>query len=115
MDPISSQHVTKLRISSHNLAIEKDRNQKSLLRKRTRQFCTNNKVENEFHFAMDCTLYTDERNELFRKLSLDTNCSNKTDIFQSLFKCNNPSYNLIFSDYISKLFKKRMIASSKAI
>ncbi len=64
------QNMAKLRISAHTLRIESGRYCRPPLlpEQRICQYCSSGAVENEEHFLLDCTLYTDERHELYQVL-----------------------------------------------
>ena len=65
------QHMAKLRISAHPLRIESGRYCRPPLppEQRVCQYCDSDAVENEEHFLLDCSLYTDERGELLQTLN----------------------------------------------
>lgn len=68
--------ISKLRISSHNLLIEAGRYTKPKRLQRSERICKHcslNRIENEFHFLTECSLYTMERNELFNKVISSNN------------------------------------------
>ena len=54
--------MTKLRLSNHELMIEKGRHLKLAISERKCPFC--NLVEDEAHFLMNCHIYTALRNDL---------------------------------------------------
>jgi len=54
--------MTKLRLSNHELMIEKGRHLKLTISERKCPFC--NLVEDEAHFLIDCNIYTALRNDL---------------------------------------------------
>ena len=56
-----SQYYSRLRLSSHNLAIETGRYTSIPRRERICTFCNTNVVENEFHFLLACPYYIDLR------------------------------------------------------
>lgn len=61
--------LTKLRISAHNLQIERGRYTIPYTQKENRlcRYCKD-KIEDEYHFMMDCDLYNNDRLSLFNKL-----------------------------------------------
>ena len=86
------RNLTKLRISSHNLAIETGRYVKNSNTSSDKRLCFNCKsVESEFHFLLECDLYVNERKEYFDNLKKFTiiplNPSNST--FCTLMSCLN--------------------------
>ena len=50
---------SRLRCSSHNLRIESERHTNTVLAKRICTLCNLYSFEDEFHFLMKCTAYTD--------------------------------------------------------
>jgi hypothetical protein len=63
--------TTRLRISAHNLAIERGRytSPPTPAANRICKHCNGHKVEDEYHFVMKCTKYEIQRNELFQKIA----------------------------------------------
>jgi len=57
--------ITKLRLSCHKLRVETGRHNRTPLEQRICQFCNMNKVEDEAHFLLDCSLYSNDRSILF--------------------------------------------------
>ena len=55
--------LTKLRLSNHNLSIEKGRHQNLQLNDRTCPFCPE-QIENELHFLIKCPTYENLRKRL---------------------------------------------------
>ena len=71
--------ICKMRISAHDLRIEKDRYSKKYIERSQRicRYCLANDInviEDEAHFIVNCPLYTKERKLLFDKV--DTFCTN---------------------------------------
>jgi hypothetical protein len=61
--------ITKFRLGSHNLMIEKGRHLKLDVKERTCKHCQNGAVEDEFHAVMICPHYEECRLQLFRHLT----------------------------------------------
>ena len=59
--------LTKFRISSHNLMIEKGRHQHMNLIDRTCPFCPGD-IENEFHFLLKCPMYSSLREKFLGQI-----------------------------------------------
>ena len=59
--------LTRLKLSSHNLAIETGRYHNVPQNMRLCQYCNMNVIENEYHFLLVCPLYRDLRKQLFKK------------------------------------------------
>ena len=64
------QQMRKLRLSDHSLKIERGRYHRPSFKPedRTCMFCPQ-KIENEFHFLTECTVYSDERQNLVNSLT----------------------------------------------
>ena len=62
--------LSKFRLSSHNLEIEKGRHSRPKIPAQDRKCtkCNKNVVEDEIHFLFECDLYTSERRVLLNKL-----------------------------------------------
>jgi exonuclease III len=71
-DPHIRASISKLRLSSHKLMIEKGRQLRLPLQERTCQKCTLNEVEDEFHAIMHCEAHTNDRETLFNYLNGDS-------------------------------------------
>ena len=71
--------MSKFRISFHNLAIERDRYKKIDKKNRICLICWDSKtVEDEYHFLMECPLYSNEREKVF--VTSISNCANFSDL-----------------------------------
>ena len=95
------QQMSKLRLSDHNLEIERGRYHWSSLKPedRTCMFCPQ-KIENEFHFLIECTVYSDERKNLVNSLTRNFSnivSSHKNTLFSITFECNEQHSKLISS------------------
>jgi len=66
------KNFTKLRISSHNLMIEKGRHMKIQANERFCPFCINI-IENEEHFLLSCLKYIGLRSNLFTSIETKVN------------------------------------------
>jgi hypothetical protein len=62
---------TRLRISAHNLMIEKGRHKRPKLevKDRTCIYCKNSEIEDEKHFMLQCKLYNDRRIIMFDSIT----------------------------------------------
>ncbi|MEW8546081.1 MAG: hypothetical protein AB2693_21380, partial [Candidatus Thiodiazotropha sp.] len=105
--------ICKLRISAHSLLIETGRYAKkgSLAREqRICRFCNLNTVESEVHFLTECSLYDDERLELFSKINIiNSNFAllNNTDKARWMLLQENQSILWALGFYIHCCFEKR--------
>ena len=89
--------LTKIRLSNHTLMIEKGRHLKI---EKTQRFCKffPGKIEDEYHFVMECKAYTQPRIELLQGIYKEVRTFNffdkKTqfiDILTNLDVCNTTS------------------------
>ena len=80
------QAISKLRTGNHHLAIETGRWTNIVRENRLCTQCSENNVEDEYHFLFDCYKHTVERNIAFEKIKT------KTDI--NLFDASKQSQNL---------------------
>lgn len=106
----SIKHFCKLRISNHNLEIEKGRYKNIPANQRLCKYCQLNRIEDEMHFICDCVLYKEEREKLFANITSIvphfTSLSNH-DRFEYLMTCNEPDILGILLPYIDKCFHLR--------
>ena len=63
-NPLHCSALTKLRCSSHSLAIEDGRYRNVDRENKKCIFCNMNVIENEFHFVLVCSFYRDLRNKI---------------------------------------------------
>ena len=114
-NPILRSNLTKLRISAHNLAIEKGRYRKMLddtnssihYKSRTCNNCTLNKVENEYHFIMECKLYENQRKCFLDKLNDTLRSKAPQDLFIYLMKLSDNQILPDFATYVSTIMEQR--------
>ena len=108
-------NLTKLRISAHQLRIEKGRyeivNKKPLLEcERICKYCNTGEVENEVHFVMSCPLYRTLRKKLFSELNI--NMTSKIVVFKHLMESQNSILSISFSKYVTECIKMRTSVST---
>ena len=106
------RNISKLRLSSHFLRIETGRHSKPKIdvEERICLYCDCNKIEDEFHFMLECKLYDEERNCLLTKIkSIDSTIVTE-DTKQTFIRLmSTKEEKLLFSmaKYVTKCFKKR--------
>ena len=105
--------ISKLRCSSHTLAIEKGRHTKprTNLSERLSLFCRSKKVEDEKHFIIECCLYSDERDRLFTKMitvNPDFASMHDDDKFEYLFRTDNERTLAWLGKFIHESLSKRV-------
>ena len=59
--PVYRQHITRMRISAHNLNIERGRYTGENRGNRLYSLCTLNDIEDEFHFILKCPFFHNYR------------------------------------------------------
>ena len=109
-NPQIRQSLTKLRISAHTLAIEKDRHTKTgktPITQRICKCCNSNMVENEYHFVMKCPLYTTERSQLYSEINVTSTAAPTEELFLNLMYCNIENTTKAFGNFLTSIFKKR--------
>ena len=105
--------LTKLRLSNHELLIEKGRHKGLSESERLCPFCTDH-IESEEHFAIKCRTFTPLREELYNKIThifpffLSVNESDK---FKLLMK--EPEAAHITAEYLHKMFETRKLLVEK--
>ena len=104
--------LCKLRVSAHRLMIEIGRYNKTRLQRDERicKNCDTGKVEDEFHFLLECPNYIHERHAFFNniktKIHLFTSMSDK-EKFEWLFIQEDLSVMENFALFIDNCFLKR--------
>ena len=108
-DPGKRKVFTKFRISNHNLQIECGRHTHTDINLRFCQLCTNNKIESEIHFLLQCEYFKNVRTCFLDKLKNHYDIVNKTDdeLFVFLMDTKDPFLTKNVSDHISKCLKIR--------
>ena len=107
------KEVTKLRISNHDLMIERGRYFSPKL-PRDERFCStfsDNKIEDEKHCIIDCDFYNQERNALsLWFLTVKKTVFNQLDLnkkIEILFTNDDLQFLAIFSKHVFTCIKKR--------
>lgn len=100
--------VTKLRISSHQLEIERQRHKKvtPAVSERKCRICSTGETEDELHFLIRCPSYSRIREEVFSKLREFTSFADMNDKqkFIYLLGSNDTEVIPLAGDLVSKLF-----------
>jgi hypothetical protein len=104
--------LTRLRISSHNLAIETGRytQPKTPIGDRKCIHCNNNAIEDEEHFLLSCPLYERERLELIGKINTElphTTHENDHQKFISIMSSTNTTVVNAIGKFVYNSMKKR--------
>ena len=104
--------LTKIRTSSHTLAIETGRWSKTERKNRLCEQCTENIIEDEIHFLFDCKKYSNDRNITFKYIKYQTgldlhNQWNRIDDLKSLFENDNIKVLNTLGNFIKTSFEKR--------
>jgi hypothetical protein len=104
------QAITRLRTSSHDLEIEKGRYLKIKEAERICKQCKTGEVEDECHFLIKCEAYSDERQALFKSISMQCNNFNKLsdhDKFNWLMVNESPNICCWVAKFTYTCFNKR--------
>ena len=80
--------MTKIRLSNHGLMIEKGRHNHIERENRKCPFCKH-RVEDEFHFIIECPTYASIRAQFLEKLNLRDNYYNNQSLFTLLMETEN--------------------------
>ncbi len=85
--PCQGHWNTKLRISSHSLRIESGRHTfpKTAIEDRICNHCDLNKVEDEYHFVMECALYNTQRLKFLSNIGNMLNCIDGMSMYDNYF------------------------------
>jgi len=115
-DPKIRKAISRFRLSSHDLHIEKGRYLKPKTPEHLR-ICAicNTGIENEKHFIEKCPLYNNLRNVLYDKLKDILGNLTKTDITEICLKSKNEKVLFYFGKYLVKCFDKRQTFFSNII
>ena len=60
------KNIAKIRLSAHDLLIERGRYRNLQRNERKCTLCNNNDIEDEFHFIIQCNTYTDIRSKYLK-------------------------------------------------
>ena len=106
--------LSKLRCSSHTLAIEKERHTKprTNISDRLCLYCSNNTIEDEKHCVVQCPFYSEERKQLFKKVhSINPSFVHMSDDenFVYLFCSNDEQILAWFGKFIHMSLSKRVV------
>ena len=101
--------ITRLRVSSHHLMIERGRHHTIKL-DIAKRLCSNcGKIEDEIHFLVDCPLYSTERIKLYKKIDMDyeiANNENSKTVFCRLMNLKYKDHLEKIGEFIFSSFKK---------
>ena len=108
--------LTKLRTSSHKLAIETGRWVNAKREERTCKQCNENKIEDENHLLFECKAYTEKRLTTFQfiqsQLGIDLSCEiRRTDNLKILFSSNDINTMNALGKFVKQSFEKRQATS----
>ena len=104
------QAISRIRASSHHLAIETGRHTKPQpipLEKRTCKYCSSPQLDDEIHFILNCSSNIDERNFLFSKLPSHILSLSPRDLFIYLLNTNEEFHMKAFGKFLIDSFAAR--------
>ena len=102
-------NISKLRISAHDLHIERGRYHrpyKTPVEERKCRFCVNDSIEDEKHVILDCPKYKGDRETLFNKLeTLGDNLSELDEMgkFKHIMRCNTRQHAYALAEFLSRV------------
>ena len=101
--------MTRFRISSHVLEIEKGRHTqpKTPLEDRICKHCCQNKIENEEHFFMECPSYQTERQKFFNSINIPEVLKSDDQIFKYIMSSREDTIISQVGEYLYTLFEIR--------
>ena len=101
--------LSKLRMSSHPLAIERGpyTRPKTPIEERLCVLCGNGAIENEEHFISVCSFYNNERNMLQRNISSLLGQEGVTYDFTTIFKHTDPDILYYVGKFINVCMQRR--------
>lgn len=102
----TTKELSKLRISAHDLLIERGRYFRPQIPRNKRLCVTCNQIENEEHFMLYCSKFSLNRTNLFKKLNLDyhdlaPNTDTAFNIFHHLLNPRNAEETKLICGFIS--------------
>ena len=106
------QALTRLRVSSHNLLIERGRHSRPIIRRGERicKFCSLNEIDDEMHFLSKCSFHDSERISLIENvypmIQLDDKSVSSID-FIALVNSKNKDVLQALGCFVHTGFKKR--------
>ena len=111
MNKSERSYISKIRLSSHNLAIEKGRHLSIPIDQRKCNVCNSGAIESEEHFIFKCTKYADIRKSFETSinnhfLSKEYN-SNKSCFLKSCFYSKSLKVLKLTSSFFSQCFALR--------
>jgi hypothetical protein len=98
--------IARIRLSSHQLQIEKGRHMKIQRCNRYCIYCDDNAIEDEVHFLFVCPKYKEERDDFFTSINMQFDMS-PLDTFICLFNSNDQGILTKLGKYILRCFNKR--------
>ena len=103
--------MTKLRLSCHDLEIERGRYKSKRIEERLCSNCALGKIEDEIHFLLECPKYTNERNEIMSFLETvypwTSQSQNHKSVFITMMSSTNFEVQRRVSEYILEISKIR--------
>ncbi len=106
-NPFHRRELTRFRISAHNLFIEQGRYKKVEIENRKCRLCDLKKVEDEFHFFMQCPFYSNLRKKYIRQLSISYEDPFSWDAFLYIMQLQDNSDINQISLYVYRSMEKR--------
>jgi hypothetical protein len=86
-----TRELTKLRLSSHSLLIEKGRYFRPKIKRENRLCSQCNQIEDEQHFLIHCTKFANVRKLLFKKLNINLQDLCLSEYMKTITRLLNPN------------------------
>ena len=86
-----TRELTKLRLSSHSLLIEKGRYFRPKIKRENRLCSQCNQIEDEQHFLIHCTKFANVRKLLFKKLNINLQDLCPSEYMKTITRLLNPN------------------------
>jgi len=119
-NPEYRKYTAQLRISAHQLEIEQGRHKRKTTtennvekkvpipeNERICNYCSTHSIENEIHFLLKCSFYSDERKDFLDSFNYDMSTVDPDSLVTELFNRRDSECVLKFARYISTLIEKR--------
>jgi len=102
---------TNLRISCHSLRIESGRHTspKTSIEDRLCIYCDLNKIEDEYHFVMECGLYNNQRLHFLSDINNMFNCNDMSmnEIFLLIMSASDYDFLKVVTNFVQTCFDVR--------
>ena len=102
--------ISRFRLSSHDLQIEKGRHVSIPYKNRHCPTCTTGQIEDEYHFLIQCQTYNAPRQNLFKNIEQlfpEFSSFQDLDKFKFILKCPTLEFSTLFANFLKESFNTR--------